>query len=169
MSQLKVGDKTPDFSLKDAQGRLVCLKDFLGKRPIVLYFYPKDESPGCTAQACSFRDHYEAFQEVGAEVIGISSDSIESHQKFSTHHKLPFLLLSDPKGKIRKLYGVAYTLGLIPGRVTFVLDKKGIVRHVFDSQLRATQHIQESLKIIQSLGRPLYFELFHRSFNRRTI
>ena len=147
---IEVGQKAPDFELPDAEGKPVHLADFKGKKAVVLYFYPKDDTPGCTAEACSFRDSYEDFQDAGAEVIGVSSDSSKSHEKFAKRHKLPFTLLSDAKGEVRKKYGVPATMGLLPGRVTFVIDRKGIVRHVFNSQLQATRHVSEAL---EALGR----------------
>ena len=147
-STVEAGQKAPDFTLPDASGRPVRLADFRGKRAVVLYFYPKDDTPGCTAEACSFRDAYEDFQEAGAEVIGVSSDSQASHEQFAKRHHLPFTLLSDAKGDVRKKYGVPSTMGLMPGRVTFVIDKKGVVRHVFNSQLQATRHVKEALAAI---------------------
>jgi len=116
----------------------------------VLYFYPKDETAGCTAQACSFRDSYEDFKAAGAEVIGISSDSGRSHTKFAEHHRLPFVLLSDIIGKVRKAYGAYDMFGLIPGRVTFVIDKEGKVIHKFDSHLNPTKHIGEALSKLKA-------------------
>ncbi len=145
MGKIAVGDMAPDFELKDKDGKVVRLSDFRGKQSVVLYFYPKDDTPGCTAQACSFRDSYEDFKAAGAEVIGISSDSGSSHSKFAEHHRLPFVLLSDIIGKARKAYGAYDLLGLIPGRVTFVIDKEGRVIHKFDSQLNPTKHIEEAL------------------------
>lgn len=130
---------------------MVSLKDFKGKKSVVLYFYPKDDTPGCTVESCTFRDSYEVFKEVGAEVIGISSDSKDSHQKFASKYQLPFLLLSDEGGEIRKLYGVPSTMGLLPGRVTFVIDKNGIIRQVFSSQFRPKRHIEEALKTLETI------------------
>lgn len=147
-----VGQPAPDFDLADAQGQRVRLADFRGKRSVVLYFYPKDDTPGCTKEACSFRDSYEAFKEAGAEVIGVSSDSEASHSKFATKYKLPFTLLADSGGAVRKQYGIPATLGILPGRVTFVIDRAGIVRHVFNSQLQATRHVEEALKILKRLN-----------------
>ncbi|MEM3087097.1 MAG: peroxiredoxin [Halobacteria archaeon] len=147
----KTGDPAPDFDLPDAAGKKVRLKDFAGKKPVVLYFYPKDETPGCTAEACAFRDSYEAFKEAGAEVIGVSSDSEESHRRFAERHHLPFTLLSDRGAQVRKLYGVPPTMGLLPGRVTYVIDTKGVVRHVFDSQFNPKKHVSEALRILKEL------------------
>ena len=146
-----VGQPAPDFDLTDAKGKHVRLADFRGKRAVVLYFYPKDDTPGCTKEACSFRDSYESFKEAGAEVIGVSSDSEASHEKFASKFKLPFTLLADKGGAVRKQYGVPATLGLLPGRVTFVIDREGIVRHVFNSQLQATRHVDEALGILKRL------------------
>ena len=140
-----VGDMAPDFTLPSSTGEMVSLSDFRGKSEVVLFFYPKDNTPGCTAQACAFRDSHEAFMEAGAEVIGISSDSEESHRQFAKLWSLPFLLLSDSKGKVRARYGVSRTLGLFPGRVTYLIDRAGVVRHVFSSQLQTGRHVQEML------------------------
>ncbi|MCL4469518.1 MAG: peroxiredoxin [Deltaproteobacteria bacterium] len=148
---IKIGDRAPDFTLDSQSGDKVRLKDFIGKKIIVLYFYPKDGTPGCTAEACSFRDNYDVFKNAGAEVIGISSDAVESHSAFVLKYNLQFILLSDKDQTVRKLYGVPSTLGLLPGRVTYIIDKKGIVRHVFSSQFNATKHISEALRVIQSL------------------
>ena len=148
-SGIEAGQPAPDFELPDAEGKPVRLADFRGKKAIVLYFYPKDDTPGCTAEACSFRDSYEDFSDAGAEVIGVSSDSTASHAKFAKRHKLPFTLLSDAKGEVRKKYGVPSTMGLLPGRVTYVIDKQGVVRHVFNSQLQATRHVSEALAALE--------------------
>ncbi len=148
---LGVGDKVPDFLAKDSKGNDFHSLSVVGKKPVVFYFYPKDNTPGCTAQACSFRDQYEDFKDLGAEVVGISSDSIVSHEKFSQKYQLPFMLLSDDDKKLRNLFGVKPSLfGLIPGRVTYVVDKKGIIRLVFDS-LVATNHIPRALETVQKM------------------
>jgi len=118
---------------------------------VVLYFYPKDHTPGCTAEARAFRDRYETFAAAGAEIVGVSSDSIESHQRFAGKLRLPFPLLSDAGGAVRKLFGVEKTLGLIPGRATFVIDGDGVVRHVFASQLEATKHVDEALSALEAM------------------
>jgi peroxiredoxin Q/BCP len=149
---VKVGDRAPDFDLPDRSGKTVCLGDYRGKKAVVLYFYPKDDTPGCTAESCEFRDRYQDFQDAGAEVIGVSSDSEASHRKFADKHELPFVLLSDRGGAVRKKYGVPATLGLLPGRVTFVIDKQGVVRHVFNSQFQAKKHVGEAVAALGGLG-----------------
>jgi peroxiredoxin Q/BCP len=143
--KVKVGDKAPDFTLPNQSGQMVSLKDILGKKSVVLFFYPKDFSRGCTTEVCAFRDSYEVFKDAGAEVIGVSSQSTSSHERFIMTFKLPFVLLSDEDDKVRKLYGVPSTLGVIPGRVTYVIDKEGIVRHIFNSQFNPEKHIEEAL------------------------
>jgi len=149
--RVQVGDAAPDFALPTQSGTLVRLSDFLGKQAVVLYFYPKDNTSGCTAEACAFRDSYEVFKDAGAEVIGVSSDSEESHQQFAAQHRLPFVLLSDRDGELRKRYGVATTFGLVPGRVTYIIDKQGIVRHIFSSQLNVQKHVTEALQTLRTL------------------
>jgi peroxiredoxin Q/BCP len=151
--KVRVGDKAPDFTLPDQTGAMVSLKDFVGSKIIVLYFYPKDFSRGCTAEACAFRDSYDVLVEAGAQVIGISSQSVDSHNRFAILNKLPFILLSDTDGKIRQLYGVPSTLGLLPGRVTYIIDKKGTVRHIFSSQLNAAKHVEEALKNVKEISK----------------
>ena len=150
LSGVRVGDVAPDFTLPDQRGRLVRLHDFTEKKNVALYFYPKDGTPGCTAEARAFRDAYDAFNAADTEVIGVSSDSVKSHGRFATNERLPFLLLSDPDGAVRELYGVERTLGILPGRVTFVIGRGGVVRHVYSSQLRATQHTREALQAINA-------------------
>jgi peroxiredoxin Q/BCP len=149
---VKVGDKAPDFTLPSQMGDNVTLSEFFGKKNVVLYFYPKDESLGCTKEACAFRDSYEVFTNLGAEVLGVSGQSIESHKSFASHHGLPFLLLSDADGNVRRLYGVPATMGIIPGRVTFIIDKKGIVRHVFNSQYQPEKHVEEAKQVLEKLN-----------------
>ncbi len=151
MSAVKVGDTAPDFRLPSLRGGEVALSDFRGKKNVVLFFYPRDASPGCTVEACTFRDAYEEFVAAGAEVIGISSDSVDSHQSFAARHNLPMQLLSDAGGKVRAQYGVKSTLGMIPGRETFIIDQQGVVRHVFRSQVRVKTHVADSLAVLQTL------------------
>jgi len=146
---LKVGDKIPYFKALDSKGNDFESTSVIGQKPVVIYFYPKDDTPGCTAEACSFRDQYEDFKDFGAEIIGISSDSVTSHEKFSSKYKLPFLLLSDEKKVLRKLFGVPNDLlGLIPGRATYVADKNGLILMVFNS-MSAKIHIQKALEILK--------------------
>ncbi len=149
---ISVGEKAPDFTLPSQMGDNVTLSEYFGKKNIVLYFYPQDESRGCTKEACKFRDSYDVFTDLNAEVIGVSSQSVESHKSFASHHGLPFILLSDPKNDVRNLYDVPATLGIIPGRVTFIIDKKGIVRHVFSSQFQPEKHIAEAVEVLKRLN-----------------
>jgi len=152
MAKVEVGERAPDFALPNQAGEVVRLDDVVGKKAVVLYFYPKDETAGCTAEACGFRDRYEAFLDAGAEVIGVSSDPPGSHRSFAAHHRLPFILLSDEKDEVRRLYGVPRTLGIIAGRVTYVIDRRGIVRHVFSSQFDAAKHVDEALAALRQLA-----------------
>ena len=148
---IRVGEAAPDFTLLSGSGEPVRLSELVKRQAVVLYFYPKDETPGCTAEACTFRDSYEVFKEAGAEVVGVSADSVRSHQSFAANHRLPFVLLSDDGGAVRKRYGVNKVLGLFGGRVTFVIDRQGIVQHVFDSQTQATRHVDEALGTLARL------------------
>jgi peroxiredoxin Q/BCP len=150
-NSVKAGDKAPDFTLPAQSGEPVRLADRLGQRVVVLYFYPKDNTSGCTAEACAFRDSHEAFAEAGAEVIGVSSDSADKHAGFAGKHSLPFTLLSDRGGKVRKLYGVPAVFGLIPGRVTYVIDRQGTVRHVFNSMTNIGGHVNDALEVVKQL------------------
>jgi peroxiredoxin Q/BCP len=148
---IQAGDKAPDFTLPSQAGAPVRLHDRLSERSVVLYFYPRDETRGCTAEACAFRDSYEVFTDSGAEVIGVSSDSVDRHAGFADHHKLPFTLLSDQDGAVRKSYGVPAALGLLPGRVTYVIDRTGTVRHVFNSMTNIGRHIEDALTVVRKL------------------
>ena len=152
-SPVQVGDRAPAFTLPNQSGTPFNLADLLGQKPIVIYFYPKDDTPGCTAESCAFRDSYEVFQEAGAEVVGISADNPASHQQFAAKYQLPFTLLSDTDNQVRKLYGVPATLFILPGRVTYVIDKQGIVQHIFNSQLDFKAHVQEALKVVQTIAK----------------
>ncbi|MFY7804710.1 MAG: peroxiredoxin [Limnoraphis robusta] len=148
---VKVGDTAPNFTLTSQTGESVSLGDFLGKTAVVLYFYPKDDTPGCTAEACAFRDSYQVFKDAGAEVIGVSSDSINDHKQFANKYNLPFVLLSDSSNKVRQLYGVPATLWILPGRVTYVIDKQGVVRHIFDSMLDFKAHVDQALQTLKGI------------------
>ena len=150
-SKVVVGDLVPSFSLKDQSGNTFDLDEYIGKTAMVIYFYPKDDTPGCTKEACSFRDSYEAFTDKNIKVIGISSDDVESHKNFAAKYNLPFTLLADTESEVRALFGVkANAFGLIPGRVTYVVDKKGEIIFMYDSQLKAAKHIEESIKAIDA-------------------
>ena len=150
-NKLMIGDKAPLFTLPDQNGKLINITDFIGKTNLVVYFYPKDESYGCTKEACSFRDSYEDFKEAGAEVIGISADDEASHKGFAANHKLPFILLSDKDNKVASLYGVGKTMGILPGRVTFIIDKKGIIRGIYSSQVGYMKHVEEALGVLRKI------------------
>jgi peroxiredoxin Q/BCP len=145
------GQPAPEFTLPNQSGTPVSLSDYRGKQVVVLYFYPKDNTPGCTAEACAFRDSHEVFAEAGAAVVGVSSDSVDSHQGFAGKHQLPFELLSDSGAEVRSRYGVPKTFGLLPGRVTYVIDRDGIVRHVFSSMTHIDQHIAEAVAVVKRL------------------
>jgi peroxiredoxin Q/BCP len=151
MSGIDVGQRVPDFELPDQDGRSIRLSSVLGQGPVVLYFYPKDYTPGCTTQACSFRDADDAFAAAGAIVLGISSDSVDSHRSFATHHRLGFRLLSDIDGKLRERLGIPRFMGFLDGRVTLVLDREGVVQHRFNSMLKAKRHVEEALATVQRL------------------
>lgn len=147
-TKLQVGDKAPDFELLDADGKTYRLNDYRGSY-VVLYFYPKNNTSVCTAEACSFRDHYEDFKQKGVEVIGISGDSAESHGSFSAKYQLPFVLLSDLGNTVRKKYGATQFFGVFPSRITYVIDGEGVIQMVFDGLLKAEEHVKHALQLIQ--------------------
>jgi peroxiredoxin Q/BCP len=148
--KVKVGDLAPEFTLPNQSGVAVSIEEYAGKTAIVLYFYPRDNTAVCTDEACAFRDSYEIIKAAGAEVIGVCSDSVESHRQFAEENQLPFILLSDTGGVIRTRYGVPTALGL-PGRVTYIIDKQGIVRHIFFSQFTSQRHVDVALEVLQSI------------------
>ena len=154
MTKLRVGDRAPDFSATTQDGQTIRLSDFVGRRPFVLFFYPKDNTTVCTKEVCSFRDSYEEFTKAGVDVIGVSSDSTASHQAFAAQHRLPFPLISDSDGELRKVFGVSRTLGLIPGRVTYVIDKEGIIRLIFSAQFASHEHVRQALAAVGQLTSP---------------
>lgn len=150
---LRSGDKMPLFELMDQNGELYRMEDVVGEKNLVVYFYPKDDTPGCTKEACKFRDDFEVFTDLNALVIGISGDSPESHQEFKEKYNLPFTLLSDEESKVQELFGVGGEfMGLIPGRVTFVIDQEGVVQYTFNSMSNAEQHVDEARKILEKLN-----------------
>ncbi len=148
---LQAGERAPDVTLIDSDGTRVALTSLL-ERPLVLYFYPKDDTPGCTAQACAFRDLYDEFSEAGADVIGVSSDSQTAHAQFSARHRLPFRLMSDPDASARTAFGIPKTLGILPGRATFVIDRDGTIRYAFNSQFLATAHVSNALRALRQIA-----------------
>ncbi|MBL4819295.1 MAG: peroxiredoxin [Deltaproteobacteria bacterium] len=151
---LKPNTKAPLFTLKDQSGELFDFKSLIGQKTIVLFFYPKDNTPGCTAEACSFRDNYAGFKAYDAEVIGISSDSSDSHQAFQNKHQLPYRLLADENSTVAKLYGLKPSmLGLLKPRVSFVIDQDGLIQHAFSAQLGVHKHIDETLRAVQRLAK----------------
>lgn len=150
--KLGVGDQAPDFTLLDQSNRSVQLSGLLEEGVVVLFFYPKDYSMGCTAEVCAFRDNFEAFRDAGAIVVGVSADTTESHQGFAERHRLPFILLSDPEDAVHKLYGVEKTLDIFRGRVTYVIDQQGSIRHVFSSQINIDKHVKDALQIIRTIS-----------------
>lgn len=153
MKKIEVGSKVPIFELKDQNGELFKLEAVLGKKNLVIYFYPKDDSPGCTKEACSFRDQFKVFADADAIIIGISAQSVESHLKFAKKHRLNYTLLSDIGNRVRKLFGVPTNFfGLIPGRVTYVVNKKGEIMYLFNSQTQAEKHVNEALRILQKIN-----------------
>ena len=149
---LQIGDPIPDFSLFDQTGKSKTNKECKGKS-LVLFFYPKDDTPGCTAEACGFRDKYELFSLLGALVWGVSNDNKASHLKFAEKNKLPFPLLCDEDNSLRKQFGVPKVLGLLDGRVTYIIDSKGIIRHIFKDLLNGPQHVTEALRILEEIKR----------------
>jgi thioredoxin-dependent peroxiredoxin len=152
MTTLQPGDPAPEFTAQAHNGELVRLADYRGKSVVVLYFYPMDGTPTCTKQACGFRDAYEDFAKQGAVVIGVSADSLDRHRAFAAKRALPFLLLSDSDGSLRKGYRVSKTLGVVPSRVTFVIDKQGVVRHVFSALFSGPEHVTEALRMVRQLA-----------------
>lgn len=144
---LQPGTPAPDFELPDAAGNPVRLSQQQG-RPVVIYFYPKDDTSICTKQACTFRDRFPEFESAETRIFGISDDSVESHAKFAAKYALPFTLLSDKGGAVRKLYGVNKKFGLIPGRVTYVIDREGVIRHVYSALSESEQHVLEALRVL---------------------
>ena len=150
MSKISVGSTIPSFTLNDQNGHAFDIRTVLGKKNLVIYFYPKDDSPGCTKEACSFRDQFEVFAEADAVIIGVSSQSVKSHKEFAEKYRLNYTLLSDEDEMLRKLFGVPTNLfGLIPGRVTYIVNKEGKVVYIFNSQIKAEQHVEEALKILK--------------------
>ena len=152
MDKIGVGSTVPSFSLKDQFGKDFDINTVKGKKNLVIYFYPKDDSPGCTKEACSFRDQFEVFSDADALIIGISSQSVKSHLDFANKYRLNYTLLSDEGNNVRKLFDVPTNLfGLLPGRVTYIVNKAGNVVFIFNSQIQAEKHIEEAIRILKEL------------------
>jgi len=152
MPHIAIGDRAPQFTATAHTGQGVALADYLGKQVVVLFFYPRDGTPVCTAEACGFRDAYADFVAAGAAVIGVSVNSLERHRQFAAERHLPFLLMSDHDQALQKAFGVPRLLGFLPGRTTYVIDKEGVVRHVFTSHFAAGRHIDEALRVVRELN-----------------
>jgi peroxiredoxin Q/BCP len=152
MKPISVGDPAPEFTVTAADGRQVSLAEFKGNHAVVVFFYPRDNTSICTQEACAFRDAFEDFVQAGAVVIGVSSDSDETHRSFAASQRLPYLLVADVDGSLRRAFGVPNTLLILPGRVTYVIDRDGIVRHVFNALLQGKQHTDEALRIVRELN-----------------
>jgi peroxiredoxin Q/BCP len=150
MKKVEVGSTIPEFTLKNQFGNDFQISELIGKKNMVVYFYPKDDTPGCTKEACSFQDMYEDFKAANAEVIGISGQSVESHKAFADKYNLSFTLLADEGNKIRKMFGVpASFFGLLPGRVTYIVNKSGEVIYTFNSQMNAEKHVTEAIRVLK--------------------
>lgn len=152
MKPVEVGDQAPDFTARTADGREISLADFRDRQALVLFFYPRDNSPICTQEVCGFRDAYQDLLELGAAVIGVSGDSADSHRSFAASQRLPYDLIPDENGALRKLFGVPKSLFVLPGRVTYVIDRQGIVRLKYDSQLLASSHVKEAMQTLRNLA-----------------
>lgn len=149
---LQIGDNCPAFKLANQFGEFIDSSNLIGTKNLVIYFYPKDDTPGCTKEACSFRDSHEEFKDLGCEVLGISSDSVEDHKKFAEKHRLSFNLLADTSKDLRKAFGVPGNLfGLIPGRVTYIIDLNGKIRGIYNSLTNPLGHIEQALALVKKL------------------
>ncbi len=153
MKSIEIGDPAPEFTVTAHDGRRISLVDLKGKQAVVVFFYPKDNSPICRREACSFRDAYEDFVQAGAVVIGVSGDSDPSHRSFAQSQRLPYPLVADGDGSLRNAFGVPKTMGFLPGRVTYIIDRDGFVRHVVNSQLLERKHVEEALRTVRGLSR----------------
>jgi len=149
MPPIRVGDPAPDVTLTTADGATIRLADLRGRSAVVLFFYPKDGTPVCTQEACAFRDSYEKFRAAGAEVIGVSADSDARHRAFAAQHALPFPLVADTDGSVRKAFGAPSILGVVPGRTTYVIDRDGIVRTVFTANFVSDAHVRRALATLE--------------------
>jgi peroxiredoxin Q/BCP len=154
MRPITLGQRAPDFTAETHDGRRVSLADFADRQPLVIYFYPRCGTPICTRQACAFRDCYQDFVDAGAAVIGVSTDSLDRQRAFAAQRQLPFMLVSDADGALHRAFGVSKVLGVIPGRVTFVIDRESIVRHILRARFQAARHVVEALAVVRRLAAP---------------
>lgn len=152
MKSIEVGDRVPEVMLASHDGRTISLADFKGRQAVVLFFYPADNTPICTREACSFRDAYQDFVQAGAAVIGVSGDSESTHRAFAETQRLPYLLVADVDGSLQRAFGVPKSFGLLSGRVTYVIDRDGVVRHIFRAQFSGRKHMREALRIVHNLA-----------------
>jgi peroxiredoxin Q/BCP len=148
--ELSVGNAAPDVSLSLHDGRTVRLADYRGERAVVVFFYPRDNTPVCTKEACAFRDAYERFVEAGCEVIGVSCNSAASHERFAERHRLPYPLATDADGSLQRAFGMKPVLGFLPGRTTFVIDRDGIVRMIFSAMFASNEHVEKALAALSA-------------------
>lgn len=153
MAQLEAGQQAPDFTLTNQAGESWTLSTHAARGPVVLFFYPKNDTPVCIVEACSFRDQHEVFSRLGAQVVGVSSDDVQSHGRFAGKHELPYTLLADQGGEVRAQFGVKKTLGFFDGRVTFVIDQGRLIRHVFSSAFNAKGHVEAALETVRELAK----------------
>lgn len=152
MPALRPGDAAPTLAMTTHDGETLSLADYQGQHPVVLYFYPRDDTPICTQEACGFRDAYDDFRAAGAVVIGVSGDSQASHRRFVATHDLPFLLVADTDGAVRKAFGLPSGISLFNKRITFVIDRDGVICHAFEARLAAGQHVDEALAVVRDLA-----------------
>lgn len=149
---MKIGQKAPDFTLPNQDGADIHLADYIGKQAVVVFFYPKASSPGCTAEACSFRDQHEAFVDAGAIVFGVSKDDKEAQTRFKHRNEFPFDLLSDEDGKVHDAYDVDKIMGFLPSRITYVIDKTGTIQLISDSNVFMGKHANEALEVVKKIS-----------------
>ena len=152
MAAVQVGEQAPTFTAPLQDGGTFDSATLLGRKWLVLFFYPKDNTPVCTKEACAFRDSYEKFAAAGAEVVGVSSDSVDSHAQFAAKHRLPFPIVADTDRRVRKLFGVPNPLGFIPGRVTYVIDREGVVRLAYSALFASDDHVRKALAAVGATG-----------------
>jgi len=150
---LKINQKAPDFTLKDDQGRLFSLHQAMKRQPFILYFYPKNFTPGCTKEACEFRDHFSVFKNKDIEVLGISQDTVSSHQKFKKEHNLPFKLLADVNGKVSRLYKATVPIVGMTRRISYLIDDQMVIKAIYENMFGAEKHIDEMISAVKAYAK----------------